>query len=75
MQDGLKRLWGLAFPGVPWEGVQADKWVEMGWQRNNPSSDFRGAGLIALHNLLHMAQVPSLCHVFHACTYLHLKRT
>ena len=56
-QDGLKRLWEHAFPGVPWQGVQADKWVDMGWQRNNPSSDFRGAGLIALHNHLYMAQV------------------
>ena len=28
----------------------------MGWQRNDPSSDFRGAGLIALQNLLYMAQ-------------------
>ncbi|KAK9916118.1 hypothetical protein WJX75_008858 [Coccomyxa subellipsoidea] len=54
--DGLKRLWEHAFPGVPWQGVQADKWVDMGWQRNNPSSDFRGAGLIALHNHLYMAQ-------------------
>ncbi|BDA43952.1 probable engulfment and cell motility protein 3 [Coccomyxa sp. Obi] len=54
--EGLKRLWEHAFPGVPWQGVQADKWVDMGWQRNDPSSDFRGAGLIALHNHLHMAQ-------------------
>ena len=59
-QDGLKRLWEHAFPGVPWQGVQADKWVDMGWQRNNPSSDFRGAGLIALHNHLYMAQVAPL---------------
>lgn len=57
VQEGLKRLWEHAFPGVPWQGVQADKWVDMGWQRNDPSSDFRGAGLIALHNHLHMAQV------------------
>ena len=56
-QEGLKSLWEHAFPGVPWQGVQADKWVDMGWQRNDPSSDFRGAGLIALHNHLHMAQV------------------
>jgi len=60
VQEGLKRLWEHAFTGIPWQGLQADKWVDMGWQRNDPSSDFRGAGLIALHNHLYMAQVSLL---------------
>lgn len=50
-------LWDVAFPGHPWEGLHADRWTDMGWQRNDPSSDFRGAGLIALQNHLFMAQV------------------
>ncbi len=50
-------LWDVAFPGHPWEGLQTDRWTDMGWQRNDPSSDFRGAGLIALRNTLFMAQV------------------
>lgn len=57
VQDGLKRLWEHAFPGVAWQGLLSNKWTDMGWQRNDPSSDFRGAGLIALQNHLHMAQV------------------
>ena len=57
MQEALQRLWGVAFPGHAWEGLQADRWMDMGWQRNDPSSDFRGAGLIALQNHLFMAQV------------------
>ena len=56
-QDALQTLWHAAFPGHPWEGLQAERWVDMGWQRNDPSSDFRGAGLIALQNHLFMAQV------------------
>ncbi|CAK0779165.1 hypothetical protein CVIRNUC_004709 [Coccomyxa viridis] len=54
--EALQRLWGVAFPGHAWEGLQADRWMDMGWQRNDPSSDFRGAGLIALQNHLFMAQ-------------------
>ena len=50
-------LWDVAFPGQPWEGLQAERWTDMGWQRNDPSSDFRGAGLIALQNHLFMARV------------------
>ena len=56
LQDGLRRLWGHAFPGAPWQGLVAAKWTDMGWQRDDPSSDFRGAGLVALQNLLFMAQ-------------------
>lgn len=29
----------------------------MGWQRDDPSSDFRGAGFAALENLLYLARV------------------
>ena len=57
MQDALQTLWSVAFPGQPWEGLRSDRWIDMGWQRNDPSSDFRGAGLIALQNHLFMAQV------------------
>ena len=57
VQDALCDLWSVAFPGHPWEGLQADRWMDMGWQRNDPSSDFRGAGLVSLQNHLYMAQV------------------
>lgn len=38
----------------------------MGWQQRDPSTDFRGAGLIALENLIHLAQVPKSFAVQHA---------
>lgn len=33
----------------------------MGWQQKDPSTDFRGAGLIALENLIYLAQVLYCC--------------
>lgn len=57
-QDALKQLWGFAFPGQAYSSLYGDsKWTEMGWQQNDPSTDFRGAGFIALENLLFLAQV------------------
>ena len=60
-QDDLRRLWGHAFPGSPWQGLITAWWTDMGWQRDDPSSDFRGAGLVALQNLLFMAQAGCPC--------------
>ena len=61
-QQELLRLWGFAFPGVasPSGNLRDQKWTEMGWQRDDPASDFRGAGFISLENHLYMAQVQSL---------------
>jgi hypothetical protein len=56
-QEALKLLWGYAFPGEACTSLVAPRWVEMGWQQKDPSSDFRGAGLIALQNLIYLAQV------------------
>ena len=57
LQEALQRLWGHAFPGVPWEGVRAQRWRDMGWQRDDPRSDFRGGGFASLQNHLYMAKV------------------
>jgi len=32
------------------------KWKDMGWQSDHPSSDFRGAGYLALENLVYFAE-------------------
>lgn len=58
-QDALRQLWGHAFPGVPCISLRHERWTEMGWQRDDPASDFRGAGFVALENLLFMAQASS----------------
>ena len=57
-QEALKQLWGYAFPGQTCTSLYADpQWTEMGWQQSDPSTDFRGAGFIALENLLFLAEV------------------
>eukprot|EP00887_Chlorella_sp_A99_P005103 scaffold25.g5103.t1 len=60
----LRALWAAGFPGQPFPpGVRSPQWKEMGWQGEDPATDFRrvfvclclGAGLLALECLLHLA--------------------
>ncbi|KAG6604806.1 ELMO domain-containing protein A, partial [Cucurbita argyrosperma subsp. sororia] len=51
-QEALKALWDAAFPNIELKGMVSEQWKEMGWQGPNPSTDFRGCGLISLENLL-----------------------
>eukprot|EP00882_Tetradesmus_deserticola_P010077 GHRQ01010647.1.p1 GENE.GHRQ01010647.1~~GHRQ01010647.1.p1 ORF type:complete len:282 (+),score=135.86 GHRQ01010647.1:467-1312(+) len=53
-QQQLRELWALAFPGQPCEALKTPKWKDMGWQGDDPGTDFRGAGLFGLENLLYM---------------------
>jgi len=55
-QDALKRLWSLGYPGVQLTGLKSPQWKDMGWQGNDPSTDFRGAGYLALDNLIYFAE-------------------
>lgn len=55
-QDALKQLWQHAFPDTPFISLRHQKWTDMGWQRDDPASDFRGGGFVALQNLLYLAQ-------------------
>ena len=63
-QDMLRLLWSHAFPGEACTSLVDPRWTEMGWQQRDPSTDFRGAGLIALENLIHLAQVHCLLQSF-----------
>lgn len=56
----LERLWGLAFPDLPFVEGKTKQWQEMGWQGDHPSSDFRGGGLAALENLIYFAETKPL---------------
>lgn len=51
-QEALKELWHAAFPGLEFNGLISEQWKEMGWQGRDPSTDFRGGGLISLENLI-----------------------
>eukprot|EP00884_Botryococcus_braunii_P009559 jgi/Botrbrau1/18604/Bobra.0367s0044.1 len=55
-EAALKQLWEYAFPRTPFRQMVDDKWTEMGWQRNDPRTDFRGGGFTALENHLYMAE-------------------
>jgi ELMO domain-containing protein len=52
----LKGLWRMSFPEVeyPSEG-KSDKWKEIGFQGRDPATDFRGAGLLGLEQLVYLA--------------------
>lgn len=55
-QDALRRLWSLAFPGMPCTALKTPQWKEMGWQGEDPATDFRGAGFYGLENLMYLGQ-------------------
>jgi len=56
-KDMLKRLWGKVFSDTeyPVNGV-SEKWKEFGFQGKDPSTDFRGAGLFGLQQLMYLAE-------------------
>ncbi|XP_066351445.1 uncharacterized protein [Miscanthus floridulus] len=55
-QDALRQLWRLAYPTREIPPLKSELWKEMGWQGNDPSTDFRGGGLISLENLIFFAR-------------------
>lgn len=55
-QESLRALWNCAFPNVTLKGLISEQWKDMGWQGANPSTDFRGCGIISLENLLFFAR-------------------
>mmetsp|Transcript_2203 Transcript_2203/g.3552 ORF Transcript_2203/g.3552 Transcript_2203/m.3552 type:complete len:347 (+) Transcript_2203:53-1093(+) len=57
----LRRLWELAWPSRPWEGLKAELWTALGFQRSEPVSDLRGAGLTGVINLAHFVENRRAC--------------
>ncbi|KXZ44016.1 hypothetical protein GPECTOR_75g740 [Gonium pectorale] len=55
-QDSLRRLWSLAFPEEPCTALKCARWKDMGWQGEDPGTDFRGAGRYGLENLIYLAE-------------------
>mmetsp|Transcript_18983 Transcript_18983/g.53175 ORF Transcript_18983/g.53175 Transcript_18983/m.53175 type:complete len:290 (-) Transcript_18983:252-1121(-) len=56
-RDSLKQLWEHAFPTTPFPpDIKSPLWKEMGWQGEDPGTDFRGSGMLGLQNLLYMAE-------------------
>ncbi|KAK1426979.1 hypothetical protein QVD17_15661 [Tagetes erecta] len=55
-QDALRKLWRSAYPDRELPGLKSEDWKDMGWQGNDPSTDFRGGGFISLENLIFFAR-------------------
>ena len=50
----LLQLWSLLQPGVPLMTRKTKQWQNIGFQGNDPKTDFRGMGLLGLENLLYV---------------------
>lgn len=46
------QLWKELRPDTPLTGRISKQWCEIGFQGSDPKTDFRGMGLLGLHNLL-----------------------
>ncbi|KAI3698755.1 hypothetical protein L2E82_42556 [Cichorium intybus] len=62
-QKALVELWNLAYPNVTLTGLISEQWKEMGWQGENPSTDFSDE--MSVYNLadeLYFAVKPRCVH-------------
>ncbi|XP_047462923.1 ELMO domain-containing protein 1 isoform X1 [Mugil cephalus] len=55
-EDMLMKLWKELRPDTPLTGRISRQWCEIGFQGSDPKTDFRGMGLLGLHNLLYFAE-------------------
>ncbi|KAI8644111.1 ELMO/CED-12 family-domain-containing protein [Parasitella parasitica] len=55
-EEKLLKLWEEMMPGTELESRLTTQWVEIGFQGNDPATDFRGMGLQGLHDLLYFIQ-------------------
>lgn len=53
-QEILKHLWTLSFNSPP--QLTSQDWVSIGFQGQDPSTDFRGGGLYSLQQIINFAQ-------------------
>lgn len=55
-EEKLTRLWVALMPKVPLEGRITKQWQDIGFQGDDPKTDFRGMGMLGLENLLYFAE-------------------
>lgn len=55
-EQQLEELWSTLLPGVERDGRVTREWGRLGFQQSDPATDFRGGGLLALHQLLYFAR-------------------
>lgn len=55
-EEKLQKLWNLLQPDEPLEARVTKQWTTIGFQGNDPKTDFRGMGLLGLENLLFLVE-------------------
>ncbi|KAJ7320145.1 hypothetical protein JRQ81_019656 [Phrynocephalus forsythii] len=55
-EEMLLKLWKCLKPNTPLEARISKQWCEIGFQGDDPKTDFRGMGLLGLYNLLYFAE-------------------
>ncbi|CAD6991581.1 unnamed protein product [Ceratitis capitata] len=55
-EQKLLELWNRLMPEEPLEGRITKQWQEIGFQGDDPKTDFRGMGLLGLENLLYFSR-------------------
>lgn len=52
----LMRLWNASCPGIALVSRVSEQWKALGFQGNDPATDFRGMGLLGLKHLVFFAE-------------------
>ena len=55
-EECLLHLWELSFPDRPLKERETKEWQDLGFQGKDPATDFRGAGIFGLCNLLYFGR-------------------
>lgn len=55
-EQKLIELWNLLMPDTPLEARVTKQWQDIGFQGDDPKTDFRGMGVLGLENLLYFAR-------------------
>ncbi|KFO20705.1 ELMO domain-containing protein 1, partial [Fukomys damarensis] len=56
LRDSKSKLWQFLKPNTPLESRISKQWCEIGFQGDDPKTDFRGMGLLGLYNLQYFAE-------------------
>ncbi|XP_074651247.1 ELMO domain-containing protein 2-like [Tubulanus polymorphus] len=54
-EASLMKLWANLMPNTPLESRITKQWTDIGFQGDDPKTDFRGMGLLGLNNLVHFS--------------------
>ena len=55
-EEKLLKLWTLLSPDAPLTSRVSHQWKDIGFQGNDPKTDFRGMGILGLDNLIFFAE-------------------